>query len=193
MQPLTPADILGKDAYEQSRPDFRRLIMVQKDKRRVLVGEHMTVHFENRDTMRYQVQEMLRTEGSWERPGAVNDELEAYNALIPSSGELSATMMLEYATAEERAHHLPRFVGIDKHLWLHIGDTSPVLASFDLGQIDETKVSSVQYLKWTLTHEQRRALGTDGTVVRLSCDHPAYWAQAVCSEETRKAIMHDCD
>jgi Protein of unknown function (DUF3501) len=193
MDLLTPADILGKNDYEHARPEFRRRIMVQKDKRRVHVGEHMTIHFENRDTMRYQVQEMLRAEGSWTRPGAVEEELLAYNALIPRTGELSATLMLEYATAEERERFLPEFVGIDRHLWLHIGETPRVLATFDAGQIDEHKVSSVQYIKWHLSAEQRQALATDGAVVRLSCDHPAYVAQAVCSEDTRKAIMHDCD
>src|SRR5262245_41799843 len=89
MEQLTTADILDKDAYERARPDFRRLIMVQKDKRRVLVGEHMVFHFENRDTMLYQVQEMLRVEGSWLRPGAVEEEVDTYNALVPATGELS--------------------------------------------------------------------------------------------------------
>jgi hypothetical protein len=190
---LTHADILGKDAYEQARPDFRRRIMLQKDKRRVLVGEHMTFLFENRDTMLYQVQEMLRTEGSWHRPGAVEEELEAYNALIPQSGELSATMMIEYATPAERALMLPRFVGIDQHVTLTIGDRAPILAVFDRGQIDEHKVSSVQYVKWRLSADQQRLLTQDGIVVRLVVDHPAYAAQAVFSEDTRKAIMQDCD
>ena len=167
--------------------------MTQKDKRRVLVGEHMTFLFENRDTMLYQVQEMLRAEGSWLRPGAVEEELEAYNALIPATGELSATMMLEYATAAERALMLPQFVRIEEHLRLHIGDAAPLFASFDRGQIDEHKVSSVQYVKWTLSPEHRHLLSLDGTVVRLVVDHPAYTAQSVLSEETRKAIARDCD
>ena len=191
MKTLTHADILDKDAYEQARPDFRRRVMVQKDKRRVLVGSHCTIHFENRDTMHYQVQEMLRAENSWQREGAIEEELEAYNALIPGPGELSATLMLEYETAAERARMLPQFVGIDRHLKLQIGDTAPVVALFDRGQIDEHKVSSVQYVKWTLSADQVRLLGTDGTVVRIVIDHPAYTAQAVLSEETRKAIAAD--
>jgi hypothetical protein len=193
MQRLTSTDLLDKDAYEQIRADFRRRIMLQKDKRRVLVGEHMSIHFENRDTMLYQVQEMLRAESSWTRPGAVDEELEAYNALIPGDGELSATMMLEYPSAAERSLMLPLFVGIDQHLRLHIGDTAPILALFDRGQIDEHKVSSVQYVRWRLSPEQRELLKRDGTVVRLVVDHPAYMAQAVFAEDTRKAIMHDAD
>lgn len=193
MQLLTTADILAKDAYERARPEFRRRVMVQKDKRRVLVGEHMTFHFESRDTMLYQVQEMLRAESSWNRPGAVEEEVDTYNALIPQQGELSATMMIEYPAAEERAVMLPQFVGIDRHVRLHIGDTAPVLAIFDRGQIDEHKVSSVQYVKWTLSDDQRRLLATEGTVVRLTVDHPVYRAQAVLSEATRNAIKHDGD
>src|SRR5690606_9152692 len=116
MKQLTETDILDKAAYEAARDAFRRRIMVMKDKRRVAVGDHVTLHFENRDTMHYQVQEMLRAEESWLRPGAVADELEAYNPIIPQHGELSATMMIEYATAAERAIHLPQFVQIDRHV-----------------------------------------------------------------------------
>ena len=111
MHVLTPADIRGKPEYEADRPEFRRRIMALKQRRRVLVGDHCSVHFENRDTMRYQVQEMLRAENSWGRPGAVEDELSAYNPLIPQPGELSATIMFEYATAEERRVQLPRLAG----------------------------------------------------------------------------------
>ena len=191
MERLTRADILDKDAYAQARPDFRRRIMVLKDRRRVLVGNHCTVLFENRDTMHYQVQEMLHAENSWLREGAVDEELEAYNALIPARGELSATLMLEYETPEERARMLPQFVGIDRHVRLQIGDSAQVLATFDRGQIDEHKVSSVQYIKFALSAEQCRMLATEGTVVRLVMDHPAYVAQAVVSEETRKALAND--
>lgn len=193
MQLLTTSDIMGKDAYEQARPAFRRRVMVLKGRRRVAVGDHMTFQFENRDTMHYQVQEMLRAEESWLRDGAIGDELAAYNPLIPQSGELSATLMIEYATAQERALMLPQFVAIDRHVRLQIGDTAPVLAVFDRGQIDEHKVSSVQYVKFPLSEEQRRLLATAGTVVRLSVDHPAYMAQAVLSEETRIEIAHDPD
>ena len=191
MHPLTNADIVGQDEYERMRPEFRRRVMVLKTRRRVSIGDHCTLHFENRETMRYQVHEMLRTEDSWTRPGAIDDELRAYNALIPHTRELSATMMLEYETAQERALILPRLVGIDQHLWLRIGDTTPVLAAFEHGQIDGAKISAVQYLKFALSSDQIETLQTDGTVLRVVIDHPAYRAQAVLSEETRKAIADD--
>jgi hypothetical protein len=193
MKPPTPADVLTRDAYERARPELRRRIMVQKDKRRVAVGEHCTVHFECRDTMLYQVHEMLRAENSWDRPGAVEDELEAYGPIVPAEGELSATMMFEYETPEERATVLPSLVGIDRHVFLEIGGEAPLLARFDRGQIDESKVSSVQYVKWELDAGRRRLLKEDGTVARIRITHPVYTAQAVLSEACRKAIMSDPD
>ena len=191
MTALTPSDIKTKAEYEAARPDLRRAIMATKRKRLVLVGEHCSLHFENRDTMSYQVHEMLRAEDSWTRPGAVDDELQAYNPIVPQPGELSATMMLEYATAEERAEHLPAFVGIDRHVWLRIGDTDPILARFATGQIDDRGVSSVQYIKWHLSPAQVAAMSQEGTVVRVVIDHPAYTAQSVLAEETRKEIAKD--
>ncbi|MEW5981657.1 MAG: DUF3501 family protein [Acidobacteriota bacterium] len=188
---LTMSDIRNKHDYEGTRPNFRRRIMVAKQKRRVIVGDHCSVHFESRDTMLYQVHEMLRAEDSWNRPGAVEGELHAYNPLISQPGELSATLMLEYETPEERASHLPEFAGIDRHLWLQIGDSEPIRAEFDRSQIDERGVSSVQYVKWTLDPRRVDLLGQDGTVVRLVIDHPAYLAQAVISEDTRREIASD--
>jgi hypothetical protein len=192
MTPLTPADILDKAAYEAARPDIRRRIMLEKSRRRMHVGDHCTLLFENRDTMLYQVQEMLRTEDSWTRPGALDDELEAYNPLIPGPGELSATLMLEYETPAERAVMLPRFIGLDRHVWLQIGDTLRVGATFDRGQIDEKAVSSVQYLKFALSPRQVDQLVVSGTVVRAMINHPAYEAQAVLGEDMRRAIAADC-
>lgn len=193
MQLLTTNDIQSKNEYAASREGIRRRIMTMKSKRRVLVGDHCSIHFESRDTMLYQVHEMLRAEDTWERPGAAEDEIEAYNPLVPQEGELSATLMLEYETAEERAEMLPKFTAIDRHVKLVIGETEPVLAGFDRGQIDEDKVSSVQYIKWKLDPERRALLKEEGTVVRIVIDHPVYRAQSVLSEETRKEIMKDPD
>ena len=167
--------------------------MVLKDKRRVIVGEHCSVHFENRETLRYQVLEMLRAEKSWERPGAIEDEFQAYNPLLPGHGELSATVMFEYEAADERAEQLTRLSGIDRHLWLAVGDTPPVLAQFDPMQIGARKISSVQFVRWRLDARQRAALGAEGTVVRLVIDHPHYKAQAVFGEQARKEIAKDVD
>ncbi|GIX46260.1 MAG: hypothetical protein KatS3mg131_0471 [Candidatus Tectimicrobiota bacterium] len=193
MQLLRKEDIYPKEVYERLRPEWRRRIMVEKQKRRVSVGDHCTVHFENRDTMHYQVQEMLRAENSWDKPGAIEAELEAYNPIIPRRGELSATLMFEYEDRAERDAALRKLVGIEDHVWLQIDDTPPIRAQFDRLQLDPQRISSVQYIKWHLSDEQRRLLKQEGTVVRIRIDHPAYSAQAVLSEETRRAIMNDPD
>jgi hypothetical protein len=191
MKPIEKSEILSKDEYERQRPDLRRRIMTVKGRRRVPLGDHATVHFESRDTMLYQVHEMLRAEDSWTRDGAIEDELDAYNPLIPSDGALSATLMIEYETPEERAHHLHGLLGIDRHLWLVVGDTEPVLARFDSAQVSPTRISSVQYVRWALDAEQIQRLGEEGTVVKVILDHPHYRSQAVLSEETRRELAGD--
>jgi len=191
MEPIRTDEILGRDAYERARPGLRRRIAVLKERRRVPVGAHATLHFETRDTMLYQVHEMLRAEGSWERPGAVEDELAAYNPLVPSGRELSATLMLEYEVPEERAVRLRELLGLEEHLWLHVGDGGPVRGVFDRAQVSPTRISSVQYVKFPLSEEQARLLRAEGTVLRLVVDHPAYLARAVLGEETRRELARD--
>jgi hypothetical protein len=191
MSPLSAADVLSGEEYERERDSLRRRVMAIKDRRRVLVGDHCSVHFECRDTLRYQVLEMLRVERSWDRPDAVEDELAAYNPLLPGDGELSATVMFEFEAPEERGVELAALAGVERHLWLEIGDTPRVLAQFDTRQMSDSKVSSVQFVRWRLTDAQRKALGTDGVVVRIVIDHPHYRAQSVISEQTRQEIAPD--
>jgi hypothetical protein len=188
---ITAGDILDAEAYEKLRPEFRRKIMVRKARRRVPVGEHMMVHFETRDTMWYQVHELLRAERSWTRPGAIEDELEAYNPLIPEDSALSASLTLEYETPEEREMCLTELCGLDRHVCLQVGDRPRVAAAFDDAQVSPTRISSVQYLRWPLDPEAAEALQRDGTVVRIVVDHPRYEAQAVLAEETRREIAGD--
>ena len=121
----------------------------------------------------------------------MNDELTAYNPLITQPGTISTTIMFEYPTKAQRESELPKLVGIDQHLWLQIGDHERILGEFDAGQIDEMKVSSVQYVKFEITEEQQEELLNEGTVIRIHIDHPAYQAQSVLSEESRKSIVED--
>jgi hypothetical protein len=193
MQRIRKQDIAGREQYESMRPDFRRRIMALKNRRRVTVGEHVVFHFETRDTMLYQVLEMLRAENSWDRPNAIEDELEAYNPLIPGDGFLSATMMLEYEEAEERDVALRELVGLDRHVWLQVGDTARVAAVFDDAQVSPTRISSVQYLRWPLDDVRRRLIATEGTAVRIVINHPRYEALAVLGEPTRQELARDLD
>ncbi|RMF70847.1 MAG: DUF3501 family protein [Acidobacteria bacterium] len=188
---ITRDDLLGAEDYERRRDEIRRRIMAVKRRRRVPCGEHATFHFESRETMIYQIHEMLRIERSWDRPGAVDDELEAYAPLVPRGDELVATLMFEYETPEERDEHLTRLVGIDRHVWLQVGDTEPVRAQIDDAQVSDTRISSVQYVRWSLDAPRRELLRRDGTVVRVGIDHPHYTASAVLGEETRRELASD--
>ena len=125
MDEIRKDEILPRDEYECARPELRWRIMVLKDRRRIQLGAHATLHFETRETMLYQVHEMLRAEGSWERPGAIEAELAAYNPIVPSGRELSATLMLEYEDPAERAVRLQELLGLDAHLRLHVGQEAP--------------------------------------------------------------------
>ena len=191
MKPITRDDVLGREEYARTRADVRRRIIQLKARRRVPLGEHATLNFETRDTMLYQVHEMLHAEGSWKRPGAIEDEFEAYNPIVPAGGELSATLMLEYETEEERTVRLQELLGLDAHLWLHVGETPPVAARFDHAQVSPTRISSVQYVKWPLSPGQARLVATEGAVLRVVVDHPKLRAQAILSEETRRELAAD--
>lgn len=190
-QLLSQTDIPTAAEYERTRDQYRRQIMVQKQPRRILVGTNCSVHFENREIMRYQVLEMLRAEGTFGNAEAVEDELHAYNPMITQPGLLCATLMFEYPTEAERLEHLPQLVGIDRHVWLQIGDEPRILGEFDAGQIDAHKVSSVQFIKFRITAAQDQLLQSAGTVVRFSIDHAHYQGVAVLGEETRRAIAAD--
>lgn len=188
---LSRNDIPTAAEYEQTRDQYRRQILVQKQPRRVLIGSNCSIHFENRDIMRYQVLEMLRAEGTFANDDSIEDELHAYNPLITQPGSLSATLMFEYPTEEERQEHLTALVGIDRHVWFQVGDSPRVPGQFDQGQIDVHKVSSVQFIKFELTSDQQKLINTSGTVLRIAIDHPHYQGVAVLGEETRRAIAQD--
>lgn len=191
MRPIDRAEILDAASYERLRPELRRRILVLKGKRRVPVGADATLHFESRETMLYQVHEMLRAESSWTRPGAVEAELAAYNPLVPAGRELSATLMIEVESAEERALKLVRLLGLERHIWLEAGGLPRIGATFDAAETAPSRLSSVQYLKWRLTDEHAAAVRQPGAVLRIVVDHPGYLAVAVLSEETRVELAGD--
>jgi hypothetical protein len=193
VKPVIPTELPGSDEYEAIRPVFRRRVMRLRDLRRVALGEEMTVHFETRDTVVYQILEMLRAEGGWHRPGGVASEVEAYNPLVPAGSELSATLMVETDAAGDRDRLLRDLVDLDGHLFLQSGGLPSVAARFDRAQIGTDRISAVQYLKWPVDAANAAALRTPGTAIRVICDHPSYRAQAVLTEDTRSEIAADLD
>lgn len=192
MQPVTMAEVLDNPQYERVRPEFRAKVIAEKAVRRVAVGEHFTFLFETRLTVLYQIQEMLRIEGITE-PKAVRHELDTYNELVPPRGGLSATLLIEYEDAQARDRELPRLLGIERHVRLHVGDLPPVAAAFDTRQIGEERVSAVQYLVFALPEPHRRlwpGLGHSGQI-RLKVDHPNYTWETALSKETAAALWED--
>ncbi|MGB7758954.1 MAG: DUF3501 family protein [Bryobacteraceae bacterium] len=173
MKPIDVSEILNIAEYELERPELRPKMMALKDRRRVLVGGHLTFLFENRETVRYQIQEMVRIE-RMVFPEAIRHEVETYNELIPGPGDLSACLLIEYESPRERDVRLRELRGFEEHVWIAVADLPSTRARFDTRQISTDRLSSVQYIKFPLTPEQR-VRWTSGA--RIVIDHPSFRAE----------------
>lgn len=191
MKKLTIGEILPLADYERVRPILRPLLMHEKDRRRLPVGSHLTLIFENAQTAWYQVEEMIRTEKMTER-AAIQHELDTYNELIPASGELIATLLIEYADASEREAALRRLVGLERHLWLELG-AKKIAASFDDRQMSAEKVSAVQFVRFALAGVsglQLLELAEKGAAA-IVVDHPTLAARATLSGIVASSLAED--
>ncbi|MDR2011638.1 MAG: DUF3501 family protein [Rhodanobacter sp.] len=193
MNKLTRADLWKLEDYARERAAFRAQVLAHKRQRSVPVGEHITLIFEDRLTMQYQVQEMLRIERIFE-PDAIDEELAAYNPLIPDGGNLKATMMIEYAAADERKRELERLHGIEDAIVLRVGDAPPVraIADEDMERSNATKTSAVHFLRFELTPAMVAAL-RGGAPLQFSIDHPHYRATTTSADSVRRALLADLD
>ena len=171
MKPITPPEVLPVTTYDRVRPLLRPLCIAEKTRRRLAVGHHLTLMFENRQTVWYQIQEILRTERIFEE-AAVNAEVETYNELLPRPGELFATLLIEYADPAERDVELARLVGLERHLWIVL-DGRRVGARFDERQMSPDQISAVQFIAFPLGAEAGRfgELAAVGKVA-IEVDHP---------------------
>jgi hypothetical protein len=170
MKPVSADEIKNIADYELERPEFRSRMMALKDRRRVRVGDHLTLLFENRETVRYQIQEMMRIE-RLVRPEEIRHELETYNELIPALNQLSATLLIEYETSEERDIWLRKLLGLEDHVWIEIEGQGRAKARFDARQIATDRLSSVQYIRFPLSEAQAAAFPRGARIV---VDHPEY-------------------
>jgi hypothetical protein len=186
---LTRGDILGPKFYAPIRDDFRRRVMELKKHRRVSVGDRVTLVFENRDTLRFQIEEMLRAESITSDEG-IQAELDVYNTLMPDERSLSATLFLEIPRDEDAKHALHRFIGIDEHVVLRIGEHA-VRAAFEPGRQEADRISAVQYTRYPLDEAALRALRTPGTPLVLEIDHPSYRHSQPLGEEMRASLAAD--
>ncbi len=190
MKKISLADIMGLPAYEKVRDDLRRRIIELKKMRRVSVGDKVSLVFENRETVIFQIQEMLRAERITDLD-KIREEIEVYNGLIPDPGELSATLFLEMEDQGHMREQLLEFLGIDEVVYLKIGDQHLTHARFEEGHSKEDKISAVQYVRFSLEPEQIRAFVNENAEAKLVIDHPNYHAEKSFGPETRKSLAGD--
>lgn len=189
MRKLTNADIKDLREYERERDAFRAEIITMKKKRRIALGDMMTIVFENAATMRFQIQEMAHAERML-RDEQIAHELETYNELVPGDGELSATLFIEINDPEALRYWLPRLVGIEDHIKIAVVDNVVPAAELNADRLTREDITStVHYLKFAFTPEQIRSFA-DGPV-RLLIDHPEYPVDVTLDEEQRDELVGD--
>ncbi|MDE2234832.1 MAG: DUF3501 family protein [Gammaproteobacteria bacterium] len=189
---LARQDLWNLEDYAQKREGFRARVMAHKKSRSLQLGPHVRLLFEDRLTMQYQVQEMLRAERIFE-PEGIQDELNVYNALIPDGSNWKATMLIEYADVLERHKALARLIGIETRTWIQVAGHEPVhaIADEDLERETAEKTSSVHFLRFELSPEMIAAF-KKGAVLNAGVDHPNYHARvAPLAEALRRALLAD--
>jgi len=191
MLKLARSDLLSLEAYHERRPDMRRAVLAHKARRKVLLGAHATLYFEDRQTVQYQIQEMLRAERIYAGP-AIQAELDAYNPLIPDGDNLKATFMLEYTDVAERQAALARLTGIEHRVWLRANDGPRVvaIADEDLERSEPDKTAAVHFLRFQLDAPTIAAF-TRGDTVHMGIDHEHYRVDVRVVDDTVSALAAD--
>jgi hypothetical protein len=192
MPQIAKESLMTLEAYARQRNAFRARVIEHKQRRAARLGEHITLMFEDELTIRYQVQEMLRIERIFEERG-IEDELAAYNPLIPDGTNLKATMMIEYPEAEERRQMLAKLKGVEGRVWVQVDGCERVyaIADEDLERENEEKTSSVHFLRFELGDKMREALKR-GAALAVGVDHSEYRAVLEpVSAEVRAALVED--
>jgi Protein of unknown function (DUF3501) len=191
MKAVQMAQILPYDQYERLRPLLRPLFIAEKDRRRLAVGEHLTLLFENAQTVWYQVEEMLRSERITSEDGIAH-ELDTYNELLPGPNELGATLLIEFTDTASRDENLRNLAGLENHISLAIGDRRQK-ARVDLRQVSTERVSSVQFLRFALggiDAEGFAALAAQGQIA-VEITHPAMTLRVPIGGALAQALAHD--
>ena len=191
MEKLKHSDLYTLEEYDKKRDEIRSQIMQRKKSRIVHLGEHLSLYFEDRQTIQYQIQEMLRIEKIFTADG-IEEELTTYNPLIPDGNNWKATMMIEYKDPEERAKRLQELIGIERKLYVQISDLEKVypIANEDLTRETPDKTSAVHFLRFELTTEMTKAVSDSGDI-RFAVDHPHYQATHIASSETHMSLAKD--
>ncbi|MEA3410964.1 MAG: DUF3501 family protein [Pseudomonadota bacterium] len=194
MDKLKREDLYSLEKYSEIRSEFRKGVIAHKKVRLVHVGPNVTIHFEDQLVMQYQIQEMLRAERIFEGE-AIQEELDAYNPLIPDGSNWKATLMIEFDDEDERRRQLAQLKGLEAATWVRVGTQDKVhpIANEDLERETEEKTSSVHFLRFELTPEMV-AQAKGGVPIGVGIDHPKYEHEIVAvSEPVRTSLVNDLD
>ena len=193
MEQLKKSDLYSLEKYATLRDDFRAEVMAHKKLRYIQLGENLRLLFEDRMTMQYQVQEMLRIEKIFEADG-INEELEAYNPLIPDGENLKAVMMIEFSDVDERKDALAKLIGVERETWLQVDDFDKVypISNEDLERETDEKTSSVHFMRFEFTPEMISAL-KNGAGMRAGADHTDYHHQVTIEDAVLQSLVGDFD
>ena len=194
MEKLNRSDLYSLEQYAEQRPAMRAKVMAHKKHRRVALGPHATLYFEDRLTIQYQVQEMLRTERIFEAAG-IQEELDAYNPLIPDGSNWKATMMVEYSDIEERKQALAKLIGIEDKIYMQVAGYDKVypIADEDLERETEEKTSAVHFLRFELSAEMVKALKS-GAELSAGVEHAHYQVEvSPVRQDIRDSLVGDLE
>jgi hypothetical protein len=192
MPRITRDSLMTLEAYASARKEFRARVLAHKKPRSVHLGEHLTLLFEDELTVRYQIQEMLRIERTFEQAG-IQDEIDVYNPLVPDGSNFKATLLVEYDDADERKRALALLKGIEDRIFVQVEGCPPVyaIADEDLERENAEKTSAVHFLRFELTPDMIAALKR-GAALGVGADHPACAASIpAVAPETRMALAQD--
>lgn len=181
MRKVQRADVIDYQTYNDGREAYRARVLEEKSARRVHVGEHLTFLFETTETIRYQIQEMMRLE-HMVREADIQHEIDTYNTLLGDTGELGCTLLIEIDDAADRTQKLAAWLGLPEHLYMRTADGRKVRAKWDPAQVGEQRLSSVQYLKFELGA---------GVPVAIGADHPELTLETELTEAQRRTLEAD--
>ncbi|MFT4720865.1 MAG: hypothetical protein ACI9SB_002037 [Candidatus Azotimanducaceae bacterium] len=189
---LSRANLWSLEEYSERRSTFRTEVLAHKKNRQVLLGGHINLIFEDELTVRYQIQEMLRIEKVYEAAG-IQEELDAYNPLIPDGDNWKCTMLIQYNDVDERKRRLAQLIGVEDKVWIQVGDQdkSFAICDEDMDRTTEDKTSAVHFMRYPLTATQVEA-AQQGAVITIGVDHPGFsCAPEVLSDAVRQALVAD--
>ncbi|MBK7023487.1 MAG: DUF3501 family protein [Sulfuritalea sp.] len=186
---ITRDSLMTLEAYAKARSAMRDEVMAQKKLRRIALGEHILLIFENELLIRYQIQEMLRVEKIFEEDG-IQHELESYVPLVPTGSNFKVTMQIEYADEPERRRMLGLLKGVEDRVWVRVDGFDPVfaIADEDLERENEEKTSAVHFLRFELSPSMVAA-AKGGAALSVGVDHPEYTANTGALPEAVRASL----